>query len=175
MFDSDKCVHRLLTDRAIVREIAGEFGEGVVTDGSINRPALRDLVFADAGKRQTLEGILHPRVLEQLRGALVEVANAGETDLFVADVPLFFESGNFDVNSDQVLVVGASRDVQIRRIQDRSNGSIDHFLATRIVEAQMPLDIKFRQGDRVVWNDGDRTILELQATQVVRPYLGDRA
>ena len=53
--------------------VVAEFGDEVLTaDGALDRPAMGALVFADAEKRRTLEGIIHPRV--RARAAEIEAA-----------------------------------------------------------------------------------------------------
>src|SRR5262245_53982791 len=47
-------------------EVKERFGPGVVgPDGTLNRKALADLIFADSARRQELESILHPRIRER--------------------------------------------------------------------------------------------------------------
>ena len=126
VFDSDRCVHSLLTTPAIVRSIASSLGSGYVDEsGGVIRSELRKLVFSDDAARKELERIVHPAVFSELQRAVAVAHAKGGVDCFLADVPLFFEGEPPDINIDQVLVVAASRGVQVRRITERSMGEIN--------------------------------------------------
>ena len=168
VFDCDGCVHELLTRSSIVRRISQAIGRGVVDrEGGIDRSRLRELVFGDPASRLVLEQILHPVVYNELSRAHVDASSDGGIDLFVADVPLFFESAPQGLKSDQVLVVAASRGVQVRRIEARSQGRIDRALAAEIVDAQMGIEHKVDRADRTLWNDGCRESFERQAARLL--------
>ena len=78
------------------------FGPTVLADdGSLDRPALGSVVFADAAARKRLEGILHPLI--RARAAAIE-AGAGPGALVVHDIPLLVETGQAG-SFDAVLVV----------------------------------------------------------------------
>ncbi|NNU26179.1 dephospho-CoA kinase [Isoptericola sediminis] len=78
-------------------EVVDAFGPGVLAaDGSLDRPALGRLVFADDEKRRRLEGIIHPEVR---RLAAEHEAAAGAADrraVVVHDIPLLVETGQAD-------------------------------------------------------------------------------
>jgi dephospho-CoA kinase len=72
--------------------IRAAFGESVMrADGTLDRAALRCLVFGDAGARRQLEAILHPRIRDS-----VERARAALTAPYVLIViPLLVETGGY--------------------------------------------------------------------------------
>lgn len=75
-------------------EIVEAFGEGILApDGSLDRPALGALVFADAAARGRLNEIVHPEVrrLSAEREAMAGAADAGA--VIVHDIPLLVETG----------------------------------------------------------------------------------
>lgn len=168
VFDSDECVHRLLTTDAIVRRLVEAFGGEIVGgDGEIIRSELRRLVFADTANRRTVERIVHPAVYDDLRRSIFDARSTGGVDLFIADIPLYFETKPADLKSDQVLVVAASRGVQVERIVARSKGSIDPIFAGQIVDAQLPVSLKVERGDRAIWNDGSKDSFRRQAGRLL--------
>src|SRR3984957_8490973 len=72
-------------------EIITAFGPAVLgPDGALDRILLGDIVFPDAGKLATLNGIVHPRVGARMR-ELEESAGPGA--IVVHDVPLIAENG----------------------------------------------------------------------------------
>jgi dephospho-CoA kinase len=100
---------------AAVRE---RFGPAVVTaDGTLDRPALGAIVFADAAARKDLEGITHPEVW-RLAQERFDAARAADPDaLVVYDVPLLAEAaGSRPLRFDAVVVVDAPAAVRVERL-----------------------------------------------------------
>ncbi|WP_347567920.1 dephospho-CoA kinase [Arthrobacter sp. Y-9] len=95
---------------AAIREA---FGDGVIRpDGSLDRPALGAIVFADEGRRRTLNGIVHPLV----RNAAAAIVAAAPADaVVVQDIPLLVETGQ-QHDFDLVVVVDAPDDVRVARM-----------------------------------------------------------
>ncbi|MDP9390107.1 MAG: dephospho-CoA kinase [Actinomycetota bacterium] len=92
------------------------FGEQVrVADGSLDRPRLASIVFADPEARKRLDGIVHPLV----RARAAELAAAAPDDAVVVhDVPLLVETGQAG-SYDVVLVVEADVEIRVRRLIQR--------------------------------------------------------
>jgi dephospho-CoA kinase len=92
------------------------FGAGILAaDGSLNRPALAAVVFADPGARRTLDAIVHPLV----RARAIEIAAAAPPDAVVVnDVPLLAETGQAS-SYDVVLVVETDPGTRIARLVQR--------------------------------------------------------
>ena len=69
LLDADDVVHELeAPGGAAVPAIVARFGAGVLAaDGSVDRPKLAAIVFADAAARRDLEAILFPLVRSRLR------------------------------------------------------------------------------------------------------------
>jgi dephospho-CoA kinase len=84
-------------------------------DGSLDRPALASLVFADPAARARLDGVVHPLVRARAAQA---VAAAPADAVVVQDVPLLVETGQA-ASYDLVLVVEADPEVRVRRLVDR--------------------------------------------------------
>ena len=82
--------------------VAERFGPSVLRpDGSLDRPALARVVFADATARGELEAIVHPRVYQMIRTWSVNLPPA--TAVSIADIPLLFETGH-NHQFDRVIV-----------------------------------------------------------------------
>jgi dephospho-CoA kinase len=83
-------------------EIASRFGRDVIApDGTLDRPALGAIVFADPAALDALNAITHPAI--QRLGAQRETA-AGKDAVVVHDNPLLVEMGGAD-RCDVVVVV----------------------------------------------------------------------
>ena len=132
-------------------EVVSAFGPAVLdAGGALDRPAMRRRVFADAGARHTLEGIIHPRVRAWLR----EACEAAAGPYAIAAIPLLAEGGGRLAYPwlDRILVVDVPRDVQLARLLARDG--VDAALANRMIDAQASRRERLAVADDVVANDG---------------------
>ena len=145
------------------------FGAEVITgDGTLDREALRALIFADGEARTRLEGILHPLIWE-LRADWFERHRAEGAALVVAEIPLLFETGrqgDFDVT----VLVHAPEDLRLDRlVQGRGLAENE---ARGIMAAQMDHEQKRPLADIVIENAGTPADLEAEAGRVLSDLLG---
>lgn len=147
-----------------LREIRTSFGEQVIaSDGSLDRHALRAIVFADAQERARLEAILHPRIRAEAR-TQVERAR-GPYVLLV--VPLLVESGGYGW-VDRVLVVDASLRVQAQLLMARDG--IEAEAARAMIATQADRQTRLTNADDVIRNSAGLAELRIQAQAVHRRY-----
>ena len=132
------------------------FGEHVLRDdGSLDRPALAAVVFADPAARKRLDGIVHPLV----RARAGELAAAAPRDAVVVhDVPLLVETGQAG-SYDVVLVVRADPEVRVRRLVQRGLSEED---ARARIAAQATDEQRAAVADVVLDNDGTEADLAAQ-------------
>lgn len=145
---------------AAIAEIARQFGGHFIgADGALDRPAIRDHVYADPAARQRLEAIIHPLVgAESARQ--VQAALAAGSRCLVFDIPLLVESGRWRQQVDQVMVVDCAPATQIARVVARSALTAQQVEA--IIAAQAPRQQRLAAADVVICNE-DITLLQLQA------------
>ncbi|MDQ0796960.1 dephospho-CoA kinase [Streptomyces sp. B1I3] len=137
------------------------FGPGVLTpDGTLDRPALGAIVFADPGRLAALNAIVHPLV--GARSAERERA-AGPDAVVVHDVPLLTENGLAPLY-DLVVVVDAAPGTQLDRLV-RLRGMTDADARARMA-AQATREERLAVADLVVDNDGPLEDLEPQVRRV---------
>jgi len=138
-------------------EIAATFGESLIDDdGTLDRGALRKLVFADDEARKRLEAIVHPRIQDEtgrqsMRAAAARRQSArasGEYQIIV--VPLLIKSSLKDL-VDRILVVDCDEETQIRRLRARDAESEDQ--ARRMLAAQSSREERLAIADDVIRND----------------------
>lgn len=98
--------------------VAERFGTDVLApDGSLDRPALGSIVFADAAARKDLEGITHPEVWRLARQAFDAAEAADPEAVVVYDVPLLAEArGSRPIRFDAVVVVDAPAPQRVDRL-----------------------------------------------------------
>ena len=115
-------------------------------DGTLDRSALRKLVFADAGQRRQLEAIMHPRIQQET----IDQATAAGGDYQLIVVPLLTESPLKDL-VDRILVVDCDQDIQMQRLLLRDEESQEQ--AQRILAAQASREERLTIADDVIYND----------------------
>jgi len=91
--DADAIVHELQRPGTVVfDEMVERFGPGIVAaDGTLDRPAVAAIVFADPEALSDLGGIVHPRVHEEIERRVAEAA--GTDQVVVLDIPLLDRNG----------------------------------------------------------------------------------
>ncbi|GHH35174.1 dephospho-CoA kinase [Streptomyces candidus] len=143
--------------------VVAAFGEGVLAaDGTLDRPALGAIVFADPEKLKILNGIVHPLV--GARSAELERAAPADA-VVVHDVPLLTENGLAPLY-DLVVVVDASPDTQLDRLV-RVRGTSEADARGRMA-AQATREQRLAVADLVIDNDGPLEALEPQVRKVWR-------
>lgn len=144
--------------------IAEEFGSGVIAaDGSLDRPALGAIVFADPAKLAALNGITHPAVLELSQRRFAEAGAADPDAVVVYDVPLLSEvrgKAEFDVVvvvsapeetriERMVSLRGMSREEAERRIRSQVSDEERRGIADHVIESGGTLEETLRQTDEL--------------------------
>ncbi|RJF44825.1 dephospho-CoA kinase [Actinomyces sp. 2119] len=103
-----------------LEEVVAEFGPDVLTaDGTLDRSALGEVVFADELRRARLEEILLPLIAAEA-WARLEGVPAGQVAVY--DVPLLVE-GQMQDMFDLVVVVEADLDTRLERLAERGLGA----------------------------------------------------
>lgn len=144
--------------------VAKLFGSGVIRlDGTLDRAAVRKIVFADDEARRRLEAVVHPEVRRLRDEWTARQRRAGAT-MVVWEIPLLFETG-MEGEVDVVVVVDAPPEVRRRRIVE-SRGLTGEEALT-VMEAQMAAAEKRGRADFVVDNEGTREELVMRAAEVL--------
>lgn len=128
-----------------LRAIRAHFGDGVIlADGGLDRVALGAIVFADAERREVLNGIVHPEVARLTNEAKATARADDPEAIIVHDIPLLLEARhNYDY--DEIWVADAPADVRLERlIEDRG---LDRAEAQRRIAAQATDDERRRIAD----------------------------
>lgn len=146
-------------------EVVRAFGADLLApDGTLDRRALRALIFEDAKARAQLETITHPRI----RTLLQQRLTALDAPYAVVEVPLLIESGlHREVN--RTLVVDCTEETQISRILQRDGET--EASARAALAAQISRSERLRQADDIIENDGPPSALEAAVTRLHSRYL----
>ena len=138
----------------------------ILEDGSLDRAAMRDLVFRDPSWKSVLEEGTTKVVLEDIEAIKKERAASGDKVLFF-DIPLLFETGSED-DYDTVWVVTADYEIRKRRIMERDG--IDDSLIDLIMDSQEGEEKKVRLADNVIYNNGTLDELRESVDRTLRSY-----
>ena len=148
-----------------LERLVERFGRKILTpDGHLDRPALRDIVFADPKARADLEALTHPAI-----GAAMEARSAAAGGPYqILVIPLLVEK-NLAAHVDRVLVVDCDEELQIRRLRDRDGSTPEQVHA--ILKAQAPRAARIKAADDVIHNDTDMSAVRDQVAALHARYL----
>lgn len=166
--DLDVISHRLTSeDQTILRQIASQFGaEFINADGTLNRNAMRQLVFNDVRALAQLNAILHPAIHREAIAALERHKNQPYA---ILAIPLLDRHSPYLSAINHVLLIDCDEQTQIKRVQARSQLSEDEI--RRIIQAQPSRDTRLALADDVIENNGDLTKLREKILEIHQKYI----
>lgn len=151
--------------RPALQAIAAHFGPGVISeDGSLNRRALREIVFAHPDERKWLERLTHPLIAQEI---LQQIQSSTSPYTILAS-PLLLESGQSRM-AQRVLVIDVPEDVQIARTTSRDNTDVAGVKA--IIAAQMKREDRVAKADDMIVNDKSLEALHDAVDRLHQQYL----
>jgi dephospho-CoA kinase len=154
-------------DRDGLAAIVAAFGGEVLdAEGRLDRPAMRQRIFADPTARKTLESIVHPRI----RQWMLDCAQCATGPYVMLSIPLLAENIGHYRWADRIVVVDVPEAVQIQRLVIRDG--IDEALATRILASQASRSARLALADDVIDNTGPEAALDAQVSALHERYLG---
>jgi dephospho-CoA kinase len=158
VIDADRLAHAALQPGGPAYEPSMEaFGPGIVKeDGTIDRPALGRIVFADPHALRKLEGIVHPAVFELAKQELAQT----EAKLVVVEAIKLLESQRLVTLCQEIWVVTADPQVQLQRLVEQRG--MDEAEARQRMAAQSPQAEKVKHATRVIANNGSTAALYVQ-------------
>jgi len=156
--DADRIVRELQQPGQPVFDAMVEaFGPGIVAaDGTLDRQAVADLVFNDAEKLKTLNGIVHPAVGARIMERLAELADTDE--VVILDIPLLVEKGGYETGG--TIVVDVDPEVAVQRLVE--NRGFDADDARARMAAQATREQRLEKATVVLDNSGSVEDLERQ-------------
>ncbi|NNN45865.1 MULTISPECIES: dephospho-CoA kinase [unclassified Vibrio] len=145
--------------------IIEHFGPSILhQDGSLNRAALREQIFAIPAEKKWLDQRLHPLINRRMREALQKVTSP----YALLVVPLLIEN-QLQSMVDRILVVDVDEQTQIKRTQARDKVSKEQVLA--ILSAQASRAERLAFADDVIKNSAQNQKLLPQITKLHQKYL----
>ena len=140
---------------AILSQIAARYGASILlTDGSLNRQRLGEIVFNNPDERSWLEQQIHPDVRQRLENDLNSISQPDATVVMV--IPLLFEACMTDL-VNEIWVVYCSPAQQLERLIGRDRLNLPQAQAR--INSQMPLQEKCDRADVVLDNTSTKAAL----------------
>lgn len=150
---------------ALLAQVFARFGAQLRrTDGSLDRAALRRLVFEDAGKRAELEALLHPAI----RARTERLAAQQRSPYQIHVIPLLVET-HAQSHYDRVLLVDCPEAVQLARL--RARDGCDAQQAHAMLSSQASRQARLAVADDVIVNDGPEAALAPRVAALHQQYL----
>ena len=113
-----------------LQELVDTFGKSILlSDGSLDRKNLRDVLYKKGRNRALIEQILHPKILHKMK-TMMDDCKEG---VIIVVIPLLVEKelwGSFD----RAVLVDCESETQIKRLMEREN--IDSEKAKTMLMAQ---------------------------------------
>lgn len=130
------------------QKIVENFGREVLqSNDTLDRAKLGAIVFADEAKRQLLNSIVHPLVIEAQNEWLSRIEAENPQGIAVIDAALMIESGGFQ-RFEKMIIVWCAPEIQLERLMRRNNLSRED--ALRRIESQMPQEEKKLYADFLI-------------------------
>ena len=136
--DADIITHNIYENNEVKNFLFREFN-------TINRKEIGKIVFSNKESLEKLNKFMHKSIIEEID---IRIKKSNKKYIF-ADIPLLYEL-KLEYMFDKIVVVYASRDIQISRIINRNNLSKDDVI--KRIDAQIDIEEKRRKADYVIEN-----------------------
>ncbi|MDF1781548.1 MAG: dephospho-CoA kinase [Alcanivoracaceae bacterium] len=148
-----------------LNEISKRFGAHMIdASGSLNRPALREIVFSDKNALKDLEAITHPAIRDELLAQL----HASTSPYTVLVSPLLLETNQHEL-TNRVLLIDAPELAQVERTVARDK--VPTAQVESIMAAQMQRKTRQDKADDVLVNDDTLDALHAKLDAMHQRYL----
>jgi dephospho-CoA kinase len=162
LIDADQVAREVVAPGgAAYQALIDRFGSGIVApDGTIDRPALAAVAFADDATRADLNAITHPAI----GVAMIKARDALEDtdDIVVLAIPLLTAQHRDTVKLRLVVVVDCPTDIALERLLTQRG--MDRADAEARIAAQISREERIKEADYVLDNSGDRTQLQVEVS-----------
>ena len=149
VLDADKTARDVVKPGTVgLHQIVSEFGSAVLRpNGELDRKKLGEIVFMDEDRRQTLNSIVHPLVIEAQDRWIKKCIETDPCGIAIIDAALMIESGGYK-RFDKIIVVWCEPEIQLMRLMDRADLSQEK--AEKRIGAQMSQEEKKRYADHLI-------------------------
>lgn len=159
VISADEIVHQLLSsDTNLGQEVIKLLGTRILVNNQISRSQIARIVFQNEELLQELEELIHPVVYEEIdRNYQKQKENQNPPPLFIAEVPLLFESGG-EKQFDYTIAVVADPALCLQRFIQTTGYQEEEF--ERRMDRQLSMLDKAARADYVMMNNGSLSTLQ---------------
>ena len=149
ILDADITARQVVEPGSVgLQRVKETFGPDIIQpDGSLDRPKLGAIVFSDGAKREKLNSILHPLIIEKQNEWIEDIRQRDPKGIIIVDAALMIESGGYK-RFDQLIVVWCDPVVQLKRLMRRDG--LSEAEAAKRIASQMPQEEKKGYADYLI-------------------------
>jgi len=162
IIDADEIASKIIEERKVINNIVEEFGENILSGKKINKKKLRKIIFEDKEKREKLNNIMHPSILEKVKEYIKKYE---KNKIVIVDMPLLYEVG-FEKEVDKVIVLYCSAEIQLSRIMKRDN--VEYEEAVNTIKSQFDIRDKIKKADYIIENNGTKEELKSKIYDLIK-------
>ena len=146
-------------------QISEKFGASIVdSGGSLDRKALRNIVFNDSVALSWLESLLHPLI----RQWICEQLSSAKSPYAVLESPLLLETDQHKL-VNRIVVVDIPEEKQLFRASQRDGQPVDSI--RQIMAKQLSREGRMKLADSIIDNSGDTASLDAQVEHLHQHFL----
>ena len=172
IIDADQIAREVVQPGSVsLKTISEKLGAQFLTaNGKLNRRLLRQVIFSDPVKKQTLEAILHPLIHQSIRTKIDAIKNdpLQNAPFIIVAIPLLVE-GIKDQKKpnylDEIWVIDCSVAKQLERAVGRDQQNTAQIQA--IIDQQVGRETRLKWADRVIQNQAGLVELKQQVALIM--------
>ena len=165
IIDADQIARQIVAPgKPALTQLSEHFGSSVLnSDGSLNRLALRSVIFDNEQARLAVNRIMHPLIYKEIEQQI----NQLQSVYCIVAVPLLFETA-YQNRFDRVLVVDCDKDTQIQRVSLRDQTNLQEIES--IINSQLSRCRRLELADDIISNISSIEILAEQVKKLHNSY-----
>ena len=146
LIDADEIAHDIVEPgKPALGLLEAHFGKQIIVSGSLDRAALREIVFSDPEQKKHLESILHPLVYQEIQRQLDKLLGS----YVIISIPLLLET-KMQSFVDRILVIDCPFEQQINRVKNRDRLSVQRIQS--IISTQVSREQRLSAADDIIDN-----------------------
>ncbi|MFZ4411626.1 MAG: dephospho-CoA kinase [Bacteroidales bacterium] len=168
VYSADYEAKKFLSHADVLNKLHQNFGEGIMTNASVDRKKLSDLVFADYTSLKFLNQLIHPLIKTDFENWLKLMPK--DCPYIILEAAILFETG-FDQYVDKSILVSSPKNICIQRVVAR-----DQVTKADVMERmnnQWAEDLKRKLSNYEIVND-EQHLLIPQILEIHSRLINDR-
>jgi len=147
------------------RAVIEAFGEGILSDGRVDRKKLAAIVFNDRAALQRLNGLVHPAVLAEIARRTAALAQENHRTAII-EAALHAEDGRVPEWMAGLILVDCPVDIRVQRLVNKRG--MNEAEARARIAAQTPPEKKAPLARWIIHNDGGLDHLRAQVADIAQ-------